>query len=76
MIKKYAKVDAYPNLIRDLDTNAIINTDSTESVNYDRNKRLRQKKDSEFNKVKSDIVELKSSVEEIKNLLKEIIDGK
>lgn len=76
MIKKYAKVDGYPNLIRDLDTNAIINTDSTESVNYDRNRRLRQKKDNEFNKVKSDIVELKSSVEEIKNLLKEIIDGK
>lgn len=75
MKPRYAKVEGYPNLIRDLDTNAIINTDSIESLNYERNKIMRKRKDEEINMIKSDIVNIKSSIEEIKIFLKEIING-
>lgn len=75
MTQRYAKVEGYPNLIRDLDTNAIINTDSIESVNYDRSRNLRKKKEEELNHIKSDIDDMKSSIQEIKLLLKEILSG-
>lgn len=75
MTQRYAKVEGHPNLIRDLDTNAIINTDSIESVNYDRSRNLRKKKEEELNHIKSDIDDMKSSIQEIKLLLKEILSG-
>jgi len=75
MTQRYAKVEGYPNLIRDLDTNAIINTDSIESVNYDCSRNLRKKKEEELNHIKSDIDDMKSSIQEIKLLLKEILSG-
>lgn len=75
MTQRYAKVEGYPNLIRDLDTNAIINTDSIESINYDRSRNLRKKKEEELNYIKSDIDDMKSSIQEIKLLLKEILNG-
>jgi hypothetical protein len=74
MKKKYARVDGYPNLIRDLDTNAIINTDSIESSNYDRNRKIRQRKSEEIDIIKSDLINIKSSIEEIKNLLGRIVN--
>jgi hypothetical protein len=39
---KYAKVEGYPNLLRNLDTNAIINTDEMASNNYDLIKKRRE----------------------------------
>ena len=48
MMKKYAKVDGYPNLIRDLDTNAIINTDSISASTYDKSRELRKLKEQEI----------------------------
>lgn len=75
MTPRYAKVQGYPNLIRDLDTNAIINTDSMESINYDRSRNLRKRKENELNNIKSDIDDMKSSIQEIKLLLKEILNG-
>ncbi len=75
MTRRYAKVEGYPNLIRDLDTNAIINTDSIESINYDRSRNLRKIKENEMNNIKSDIDDMKSSIQEIKLLLKEILNG-
>lgn len=74
MKKTYARVDGYPNLIRDLDTNAIINTDSIESSNYDRNRQIRKRKSEEIDIIKSDLVNIKSSIEEIKNLLGRIVN--
>jgi hypothetical protein len=75
MKNRYAKVEGYPNLMRDLDTNAIINTDSIESSNYDRSRKIRKRKSEEIDNIKSDITNMKSSIEEIKNILKEMING-
>lgn len=74
MIKKYAKVIGHPNLIRDLETNAIINTDTIESNNYDRSRKNRQKKSEEFEIIKSEIVNLKSDIDQIKSLLGDLIN--
>lgn len=72
MKKKYAKVEGHLNLVRDLETNAIVNTDEISSNQYDilsKRKELERKK---IENIENDLTTLKSSLEEIKNLLKGI----
>jgi hypothetical protein len=75
MKKRYAKVDGYPNLLRDLDTNAIINTDSISASNYDNALTARKNQIKEIDYLKCELDNLKNSIEEIKNLLKGINNG-
>lgn len=72
MINDYAKVEGYPNLIRDLKTNAIINTDNIELDNYSVAKLKKQKEKQRIDKIESELIGLKSSIEEIKMLLTQI----
>jgi|KNS5DCM_BmetaT_FD_contig_31_2002233_length_405_multi_1_in_0_out_0_2 hypothetical protein len=61
-------VENNPDLVRDLSTNAIINTNNTAFEN-----RLKQIEKSELDaKQSEDIVQLKKDVEEIKKLLEKI----
>jgi hypothetical protein len=70
--RKYAKVEGHPNLLRDLDTNAIINTDSISSSSYTSSRnRIKEEKES-IQKLKTDVEDLKSSISEIKFLLRKI----
>ena len=63
-----AKVEDYPDLVRDLSTNAIINTNETAFE-----QRLNKMKKVELDKKQSeDIVKLKEDVKEIKELLKKL----
>tara|TARA_B100000287_G_C20438916_1_gene704746 strand:+ start:127 stop:363 length:237 start_codon:yes stop_codon:yes gene_type:complete len=63
-----AQVEDNPDLVRDLSTNAIINTN-----NYAFENRLRQIEKSKLDaKQSEDIVQLKKDVEEIKKLLEKI----
>lgn len=71
-MKNYAKVDGHENLIRDLETNAIINTDSIAVNHYDNNKNLKKSQKKEIENLKNEVSNIKSSVEEIKDLLKKI----
>lgn len=73
-MKKVAKVEGHLNLIRDLSTNAIINTDSIESMNYDHNKQRRLDVHNDMVKMKSDIDNLNMTIQEIKIFLKEILN--
>lgn len=72
---QYARVEGHPNLIRDLNTNAIINTDESEFNNYDRLKRKKEEEKEKINNIEKEVSELKSSIEEIKHLLKTIANG-
>ena len=72
---KYAKVEGYQNLLRDLSTNAIINTDSFSSDQYTTLKNKRESEKSKIDKIQSELDEVKSSILEIKSLLKEISNG-
>ena len=63
-----AKVEDYPDLVRDLSNNAIINTNETAFE-----QRLNKIKKAELDKKQSDdIVKLKEDVKEIKELLKKL----
>ena len=69
-LKKYAKVEGHPNLIRDLSTNAIINTDSTSSNHYSKLKNKKKSEKLKIENLEKEMEELKDVLEEIKSLLK------
>jgi len=74
MTKKYAKVEGHPNLLRDLSTNAIVNTDKIGFDNYTLAKRKRQDEQKRIDNIEESVSELKSSLEDIKQLLRKIVN--
>ena len=72
----FAKVKGHSHLVRDLKSQAIINTDSDAYARYMARKAKQAKKDDEVRKVIRDVNEIKSEMFEIKKLLKEIKDGR
>ena len=73
-MEKYLKVKSDISLVRDIDSNAIVNQDQDEFKNF---LELSQKKYEErknFNNMRSDLDSLKQDMDEIKTLLRNIMD--
>ena len=70
----YAKVKGHSHLIRDLKSQAIINTDSDAYARYMTRKAKQSKKDDEMRKVVREVNEIKTEMFEIKSLLKKVLD--
>ena len=71
---KYLKVKSDVSLVRDTDSNAIVNQNQDE---FDKFLKLSQKKYEEkrkFDDMRSDLDALKQDMDEIKTLLKNIMD--
>ena len=68
------KVKGHTHLVRDLKSQAIINTDSDAYARYMTRKAKQQKKDDEMRKVVREVNEIKTEMFEIKNLLKKVLD--
>lgn len=72
---KYAKVEGHSNLIRDLSTNAIINTDSLSANQYTRLRNRREIEKQKIDNIETEMSEIKSSITELKYLLESMLDG-
>ena len=73
-MEKYLKVKSEDSLVRDLDSNAIVNQDKSE---FDKFLELSQKKYEEkkkFDNMRSDLDSLKEDMNEIKTLLRNIMN--
>ena len=73
-MKKYLKVKSEDSLVRDVDSNAIVNQDKSE---FDKFLELSQKKYEEkkkFDNMRSDLDSLKEDMDEIKTLLRNIMN--
>ena len=69
------KVEGHSNLVRDEETNAILNTDSSEYNNY-LAIRARKKQGSErIDNMENDLKSLKDDINEIKTLLRALSNG-
>lgn len=68
MQKKYIKVLDHKELVRDVDSKAIINIDNESMNRYKKEKMFRLK----LNNIVEEYDELKKDVEEIKSLLKKL----
>ena len=71
-----AKVQGHTHLVRDLKSQAIINTDSDAYARYMARKAKQKAKDDEVRKVIRDVNELKNEMREIKNLIIGLKDGR
>ena len=69
-----AKVKGHTHLVRDLKSQAIINTDSDAYARYMARKVKQSKKDDEMRKVVREVNEIKTEMFEIKDLLKKVLD--
>ena len=70
------KVKGHTHLVRDLKSQAIINTDSDAYARYMARKTKQSKKDDEMRTVVREVNSLKTEMFEIKKLLMEIKDGR
>ena len=71
-----AKVEGHANLVRDLKSQAIINTDSDAYARYMSRKRAKKHKNDELREVIRDVNELKIEIKAIKEQLIELSNGR
>ena len=71
-----AKVEGHTNLVRDLKSQAIINTDSDAYARYMARKRKQKAQNDELRGVIRDVNELKIEMKAIKNELIELRNGR
>lgn len=72
---EYIKVKDHSNLLRDSDTDQIINTDHAEYNQYIARRNARKKEKQKNLSVEEDLSRLKAEMGEIKSLLKELVNG-
>ena len=71
---KIARVEGHAHLVRDLKTQAIVNTDSDAYARYMARKIKQAEKEDELRGVVREINTIKAEMFEIKSLIKEIVD--
>jgi hypothetical protein len=75
-MKDTAKVEGHTHLVRDLKSQAIINTDSAAYAQYMARKTSQKKKNDEIRGVIRDVTELRTEMREIKDLLIGLTNGR
>ncbi len=71
----YIKVKGHDHLIRDPQTNSIININNMEYTEYIARKESKIKDSEKITNLESDINNIKGDINEIKSLLKNLVDG-
>ena len=72
-MEKYLKVESDKFLVRDVDSNAIINKDQSEFDKFMELSRKKHEEKKKFDNMRSDLDSLKQDMDEIKTLLKNIM---
>ena len=73
-MKKIAKVEGHPNLIRDLESGAIVNINRSEQRLARERKKIRMKEQAAYMNLKSDVDQLKNDIGDIKDLLTKLVE--
>lgn len=72
---KYLKVEGHPNLLRDPNTNCIINTNMSEYQEYILRRETKDNENQKIQNLESDVANIKDDLDEIKSLLRSLING-
>ena len=72
-MSRYLKVEGHTSLVRDIGSNAIVNTNVSEYQMYMKRVKSREQQGDKLRSVCKEINTLKTELREIKNLLKEIV---
>lgn len=71
----YLKVEGYNNLVRDPNTNSIINTNMSEYQQYVARRNIKNEENEKLESLESDVTNIKTDLDEIKTLLRSLING-
>ena len=69
------KIEGHPNLIKDENSNAILNTNSSEYNNYLSIRAKRKQGTDRIDNMENDLKSLKDDINEIKTLLRALSNG-
>jgi heterodisulfide reductase subunit C len=67
----YSKVREDEHLVRDNDSNALINTNLNEYRNYIELRKVKERENRRIEQIESEMIIIKNDLNEIKNLLRE-----
>ena len=73
-MEKYLKVESDKFLVRDVDSNAIVNRNKDEFDKFMELSRKKHEEKKKFDNMRSDLNSLKQDMNEIKTLLRNIMD--
>ena len=73
-MEKYLKVESDKSLVRDVDSNAIVNRNKDEFDKFMELSRKKYEEKKKFDNMRSDLDSLKQDINEIKTLLRNIMD--
>lgn len=71
---KYIKVEGYNNLLRDAETNSIVNTNVSEYQEYIARRDAKNEENQKTQNLESDLANMKNDIDEIKSLLRSLIN--
>ena len=69
------KVEGYTSLVRDINSNGIVNTNRSEYQTYMKRIRAREQQGDQIRSAVKEINTLKAELREIKGLIKELVNG-
>jgi len=72
---EFLSVSGHDNLVRDTNTNSIINKNKVEYEEYISRREEKRKDSLKIQKLEDDIVNMKNDLDEIKFLLRRLADG-
>lgn len=71
----HSKVDGNDSLVRDENTNAVLNVNMNEYRKYLQSKKVKENEVSRIKNLEDDLVNMRSDLDEIKTLLRNLADG-
>ena len=72
---EYHGVEGHSNLLRDPNTDSIVNVDSLGYERYIARREAKNKKNQKVQNIEQEVANIKEDINEIKNLLKELLNG-
>jgi glutamine synthetase type III len=71
----YLKVEGYTHLVRDQNTNSIVNTNMSEYQEYVFRRNAKSEENQKVQNLEKDLTNMKEDLDEIKNLLRSLVNG-
>lgn len=69
----FSRIEGQPNLIRDINTNSIINTNTEEYSRYLQTTKIKQEEKSKVEAIEKDLNNIKYEINEVKILLHKLL---
>lgn len=71
----FSKIEGHPNLIRNLETNSINNTNSEEYLRYLSTSKIKQNEKDKVEVLERDLNDIKEEINQVKEMLQKLLNS-